>query len=187
MVDSLYDGCNLVAYASGYITDTDNSTKYLFANAISDGINYNIKCNTIGHLESWSSGTVTFTGGIASYSFDAQSKIFGSNGTSSGEFYAGDANQDGAIDGADISEIDNDVFLSSVSSGWLATDLNYDGMVDATDLTICDNNVISGRVVMPGCSAKNPFNESEKKIKNNPERVKINNNVKSMFKEVIGN
>ena len=52
--------------------------------------------------------------------------------------YSGDVNQDGTIDGSDLSAIDNDAAL--FSSGYIVTDLNGDNLVDASDLLIADNN-----------------------------------------------
>jgi hypothetical protein len=52
--------------------------------------------------------------------------------------YSGDANQDGTVDGTDMSMIDNDAYY--FVSGYVATDLTGDEFVDATDFAIADNN-----------------------------------------------
>ena len=53
-------------------------------------------------------------------------------------FYAGDVNQDGSVDTADMSPVDNDANI--FAGGYLVTDINGDGMVDTGDMTIVDNN-----------------------------------------------
>jgi len=58
----------------------------------------------------------------------------------------GDVNQDGIIDGNDLSLIDNDA--SNFVTGYVATDLNGDLFVDAADLSIVDNNSINAIVVI---------------------------------------
>lgn len=52
--------------------------------------------------------------------------------------YSGDVNQDGVIDIADGSLIDNDAF--NFASGYLATDINGDGIIDVADGVFADNN-----------------------------------------------
>ena len=61
-------------------------------------------------------------------------------------FYSGDVNQDGIIDAADISAIDNDATYSV--SGYVNTDLNGDNFVDAGDMSIADNNVTFGVIAI---------------------------------------
>ncbi|MBK8382791.1 MAG: hypothetical protein IPL16_13075 [Ignavibacteria bacterium] len=95
VIVALYDGtCTFVDYACGYITDTDNSPKFIFASAVANGTAYSLQCLTATHLESWSAGTATFTAGAGSYVFNSPASIFGSNGTASGEFFAAGVNQD---------------------------------------------------------------------------------------------
>jgi hypothetical protein len=53
-------------------------------------------------------------------------------------FYAGDVNQDYAVDGSDLAMIDNDAYI--FVSGYLASDLNGDYFVDASDYALADNN-----------------------------------------------
>ena len=52
--------------------------------------------------------------------------------------YSGDINQDGYIDGSDVSLVDNDVLISA--SGYLNTDLSGDNFTDVNDLSLVDNN-----------------------------------------------
>ena len=81
-------------------------------------------------LETWSkTGGEAITKGIfASYDFtSAQSQGYGNNLVLTGSywlFYSGDVNNDGSIDGTDLSEIDNDAF--NFESGYRVTDVNGD-------------------------------------------------------------
>ncbi|MBK6505797.1 MAG: hypothetical protein IPG02_09040 [Ignavibacteria bacterium] len=52
--------------------------------------------------------------------------------------YSGDVDQEGTIDAADVSMIDNAALL--FTSGYVKTDLTGDNFVDATDFAIADNN-----------------------------------------------
>jgi len=52
--------------------------------------------------------------------------------------YTGDVNQDGQVDTADMSLVDND--SAGFNTGYLTTDINGDGIVDTADMTYVDNN-----------------------------------------------
>jgi hypothetical protein len=52
--------------------------------------------------------------------------------------YGGDVSQDGFIDTADMTPVDNDSF--NYLSGYLNSDTNGDGVVDTGDMTMVDNN-----------------------------------------------
>ena len=95
-------------------------------------------------IETWSkSGGESFTQGIKSnYDFTTmQSQGYGNNLIYKSPYwclYSGDVNQDGSIDGSDLSIIDNDA--TNFETGYRVTDINGDGIVDGTDLAIADNN-----------------------------------------------
>jgi hypothetical protein len=55
--------------------------------------------------------------------------------------YSGDVNQDGVIDAADLSLIDNASF--NFVTGYATPDVNGDNIVDATDASIGDNNAFN--------------------------------------------
>lgn len=102
----------------------------------------------IGHrnsVETWSSAPVSFSGSTVGYNFtDAASRAFGNNlKLMSGKYviYSGDVNQDGVVDSADMTPVDNDAAV--YSSGYLATDVNGDGIIDTADMTLLDNNSAS--------------------------------------------
>ncbi len=93
-------------------------------------------------LETTSAIPVSFSGQAIYYSFDLPVDVYGGNllPTSDGRFviFSGDVNQDGLIDTADFSPIDNDA--SNFATGYLQTDVTCDGIIDTGDMTIVDNN-----------------------------------------------
>lgn len=95
-------------------------------------------------IETWSSSAVAFgSSGTISYDFTtAATKAYGSNLTLNGTVYTvwcGDKNQDGVIDGGDMSDIDN-ASKPPALQGYNPEDLNGDGVVDGSDMTLVDNN-----------------------------------------------
>ncbi|MBK6966695.1 MAG: hypothetical protein IPH20_23065 [Bacteroidales bacterium] len=93
-------------------------------------------------LETVSSVPVSMSSGSVSYSFDAPSKVYGGNLLQmiTGEYvvFGGDVNQDGIVDTADMTPVDNDA--AGFISGYNSNDVNGDGIVDTADMTIVDNN-----------------------------------------------
>ncbi|MFZ1323355.1 MAG: LamG-like jellyroll fold domain-containing protein [Ignavibacteria bacterium] len=98
-------------------------------------------------IETWSSTVITFDHFTkqSSYNFsNLQTAAFGNNITQVDAspvrfaFFSGDVNQDGTIDLADGSLIDNDAF--NFESGYMPTDVNGDGFVDVADGVFADNN-----------------------------------------------
>jgi len=95
-------------------------------------------------IETWSkAGGESYTfGGTLNYNFtSSNTQAFGNNLKLVGTkycIYSGDVNQDGTIEGADLSEIDNSasIFLT----GYVSTDCNGDKFVDGSDALIADNN-----------------------------------------------
>lgn len=121
--------------------DSTGNASADFANAPSG--NYFIQTIHRNALETWSSIQQSFTrGNILNFDFTgSQTQAFGNNLVlKNGEwcFYSGDVNQDGTIDLADGSLIDNDAF--NFASGYLLTDLNGDGVIDLADAVFADNN-----------------------------------------------
>ena len=104
--------------------------------------NYYITIRHRNSIETTSSGPVSFTGNNISYDFStAASQAYGNNLKNTGGFFVifgGDVNQDGSVDTADMTPVDNDA--SAFATGYLATDVNGDGTVDTGDMTIIDNN-----------------------------------------------
>ena len=94
------------------------------------------------HVLTTTSSPVSFNSSIVSYTFDAPGKAYGNNMLLMIDgkyvFYAGDSNQDGLVDGSDLSEIEN-LAIDAVA-GYLPEDINGDGLVDGSDLSIAGNN-----------------------------------------------
>ncbi len=176
---ALYDGCTIVDYATGYIDYGSSTEEYFFSNAIVNNTTaYRHQCLTATNEESWSSGTVLFTPD-ASYNFATASDIFGSNGTPDGKFYAADVNQDGVIDGSDMSLVENDA-LASVNRCRVATDINGDEIIDASDQAFVDINSSFGYSTVTPCTLS-PSSATDKISMNlkNVKRVKLNSDKKA--------
>jgi endonuclease I len=97
-------------------------------------------------IETWSNLPVAFShGSIMSYDFtSAQGNAYANNTVlKNGKYclYTGDINQDGTVDGLDLSVIDNDAF--TFQSGYVISDLNGDGIADASDASLADNNAFN--------------------------------------------
>ncbi len=94
-------------------------------------------------IETWSALPVSLqTGDHLNYDFtsSASQSFAGNTVLKLGRYciYSGDANQDGFVDGTDLTLADNDALLGV--TGYVSTDFNGDGTVDGTDLLIADNN-----------------------------------------------
>ncbi len=126
------------------IAGQGTANSFTFINA-GDGIGYYLAVKHRNSIETWSGSTPSFTSGSLSYDFtSAAAQAFGSNQVLVGSdysFYTGDPNQDGTVDGADNSLIDNDAF--NFVSGYVPTDLNGDLSTDGTDATFSDNNAFN--------------------------------------------
>ncbi len=134
----------VVDTATGYLSPT-GTVSVNFPKAL-NGVNYYIVVRHRNSVETWSkSGGEMFTSGALNYDFTtAASQAFGSNMTLvSGKysFYTGDVNQDGFVDAADASLIDNDAF--GFVTGYVNTDLNCDSTVDGTDALYASNNAFN--------------------------------------------
>lgn len=102
-------------------------------------------------IETWNGNPVPFGSGSVSYNFtSAAGQAYGNNlKLISGKYviYSGDVNQDGNVDTADLSPIDNDSY--NFLTGYRSTDINGDGVIDTGDMTIVDNNaaIYIGKIV----------------------------------------
>ena len=140
----LHDASNYstVVYSLDSINLPQSGTA-LFTVPASYSGSYYIAVRHRNSIETVSSSPVSFAGTMISYNFTtADSQAFGSNlqflNTGIYGVFSGDSNGDGAVDGLDMIEIDNDA--AGFNSGYLVTDLNGDGAVDALDLIMVDNN-----------------------------------------------
>lgn len=92
-------------------------------------------------LETTTSLSVLFTASLITQSFGAPLNIYDGNLKLIGGhylIYGGDVNQDGIVDGSDMSIVQNDVNLAS--SGYLSDDCNGDGLIDGSDMSLVQNN-----------------------------------------------
>jgi len=113
-----------------------------FFNSASSGTYY-IVVKHRNSLETWSNSGLVFTaGGEMDYDFTAAvSQAYGNNMILKGSkycIYSGDINQDGTIDGSDLSLVDN--ASNNFLSGYVREDCNGDMFVDGSDASIADNN-----------------------------------------------
>ena len=96
-------------------------------------------------IRTWSKPFVPIVNDSIVYDFTtAASQAYGSNMIQKGArwcIYSGDVNQNGCIDGSDISDVDNDVF--NFVTGYVNTDVNGDNVANALDLGIVDNNTFN--------------------------------------------
>jgi len=85
---------------------------------------------------------VPFTTPQVDYSFDIVGKAFGNNMALMPDgwyaLYGGDVNQDGIVDTADMTPVDNG--SAAYLSGYRNPDANGDGIIDTADMTLVDNN-----------------------------------------------
>lgn len=105
-------------------------------------VNYFLNVRHRNSIQVWSSeGTLMFNDYEMSYDFSSDSsKAFGNilkmiNGRA--YMYTGDVNQDGSVEGIDLSIIDN-AATGTISNN--VTDLNGDGVTDGSDIIIAENN-----------------------------------------------
>lgn len=141
--------------ASSIIDSLNFSGLFIFPNAPS-GTYYYLVAKHFNCIETWSGGGVFLnrdTYSIFNYDFTYSiNSSYGGNEILKGEkycIYSGDADQNGVIDIADYSAVDNDAF--NVTEGLrIHTDLTGDNIVDLHDMQIIDNNVRNFiRVITP--------------------------------------
>ncbi|HMS64591.1 MAG TPA: peptidoglycan DD-metalloendopeptidase family protein [Ignavibacteria bacterium] len=94
-------------------------------------------------IETWSKTSQQFINGFPiDYDFTtSKTKAYGDNlKLKSGEYclYSGDTNQDGIVDGADVSRVENET--EGFHALYTAADLDGDQSVDASDISIVENN-----------------------------------------------
>jgi len=136
-------GFPIVAIAEGKSDSLGNVT-VIFKEPISNTDSYYIVVKSRNSIETWSKSGGEVWGASTTLNYDfttAAPQAFGSNMVfKCGKWciYSGDVNQDGVVDGTDLSLIDNDA--ANFVQGYVPTDLNCDGIVDGSDAAIADNN-----------------------------------------------
>lgn len=130
--------------AKGIIDANTFTGSFTITNAATG--NYFIQTRHRNTIETWSGSAVNYiSGSTINYDFTyAAAQAFGNNilqiDSSPLRFgiYSGDVNQDGVVDLADGSQIDNDAL--NFASGYLSTDVNGDNVTDLADAVFADNN-----------------------------------------------
>jgi len=118
-------------------------------NNLADSISglYYVVVKTRNSMETWSNEPINIQGcgPIVCNFTSAASQAYGNNlklmGGGVYAIYAGDANQDGLVDGGDMALIDNATI--AVRIGYYPEDVNGDGLVDGSDMAIIDNNSVA--------------------------------------------
>ena len=111
--------------------------------------NYYIVIKHQNSIKTWSTLPVSFSLSIINYDFtNSISKAYGNNliqiATGKYAIYTGDVNQDGLVDGSDMS--DTEIENNNFTTGYVVTDVNGDGLVDGSDMSIVEianNNFVS--------------------------------------------
>jgi len=134
---------SIVDSAKGYLNSVGEGT-FNFTSA-NNATSYYLVIKHRNSIETWSALGKSFAASLLIYNFtSASAQAYGNNLVQVDNsplryaIYGGDVNQDGTIEAADLSAVDNDAF--NLVSGYLNTDLNGDNFVDASDLSIVDNN-----------------------------------------------
>ncbi|MBK9356365.1 MAG: fibronectin type III domain-containing protein [Bacteroidales bacterium] len=141
----LHDAGDYSILATPAFTDIPLSTS---GNATVTGIpstlsgDYRITIKHRNHIETTTADAVPFNVSVISQNFDDPSEVFGGNLLLMYDMgyaiFGGDITQEGAVDGADVTEFDNDQFNFVV--GYVPSDIDGNGSVDSGDGTIIDNN-----------------------------------------------
>ncbi len=127
------------------LLNSSGESSIQFSNAL-NGTPYYLVIKHRNSIETWSSTTIQFTSGFASYDFTtAQNKAYGNNlKFINGKWciYSGDVNQDGFVNSIDMNLIFNDNVNGT--SGYVNTDLNNDYLTEIYDLYLVFINNLAG-------------------------------------------
>jgi hypothetical protein len=129
-----------VIYTANDIDLSTTGTATVVIPGIYNG-SYYITVKHRNSIETTTATAVLFGTPVVTRSYALAANVFGGNlKLISGHYliYAGDVNQDGIVDGSDMSFIQNDTNLAS--SGYLYDDCNGDGLIDGSDMSIAQNN-----------------------------------------------
>ena len=131
---------NIIYTATNVSLNTNGTASFTLPSSYNG--NYYVTIRQRNHILTATAFPVSFNTSTVNFNFDLPGKAFGSNlgMMIDGKyvFYAGDVNQDGLVDGTDLSDIDNRSTVAA--SGYLPEDVNGDGLIDGSDLSITGNN-----------------------------------------------
>jgi len=109
---------------------------------VSNATDYYLVLRHRNSVETWSGSPVRFSADVLNYDFTTTaSQAYGNNLILKGTkycIYSGDVDQNGFIDGADLSIVDNDA--ANFVVGYVPSDVTGNNIVDGLDLLIVDNN-----------------------------------------------
>ncbi len=140
----LHDATTYATLAAPAYTDVELSTTGTASLTIDASLNgnYYVTIKNHSHLETVSSTAVSFAGSLIYQSFGTPDDIYAGNlllmADNGYAIICGDVNQDGIVDGGDMSVIENDT--NNAASGYLPDDCNGDGVIDGSDMAIVENN-----------------------------------------------
>jgi len=109
---------------------------------VSNATDYYLVLRHRNSVETWSGSPVRFSADVLNYNFTSTaSQAYGNNLILKGTkycIYSGDVDQNGIIDGVDLSIVDNDA--ANFTVGYVPSDVTGNNIVDGLDLLIVDNN-----------------------------------------------
>lgn len=159
--------------ASEILIDKNSMTATANFDIAESGTYYIVLKHSNG-LEIWSKeGGESLTAGIVNeFDFTASGNAYGDNQYDNGKYrlmYSGDVDQNGVIDGEDLSRVDNAVASFATDD---PSDLNGDGWVDGSDLIIAEENsakfiTVSSPAGSEGESTSSEWKHADKVIGNN--------------------
>ena len=131
---------SIVSSAYSVNLNTDGTATTIIPSAYNGS--YYIAIKSRNHIETWTSSPISFASSPINVNFSAsQNSAYSNNLKIIGNkfcIFAGDLNQDGTVDGFDLTLLSNKAVL--FNTGYIPEDLNGDGIVDALDIIMLDNN-----------------------------------------------
>ena len=127
------------------VLSIDGNGQFSFT-GLNSGSSYYVIVRHRNSLETWSSGTISFTNSIASFDFTTSStQAFGNNLKNvNGDYciFSGDVSgnaglQDGVVDGYDFDSIESEA--ATFQTGYRTADLNGDRIVESVDYSFIEN------------------------------------------------
>lgn len=172
----LVDSCNGTLNSAG-------KGIFEFPNA-ANGTPYFIVVKHRNSIETWSAAGETFTSNSLAYDFTTSAnKAYGNNLIQKGNkfcIFSGDVNQDGSIESADLSLIDNDA--ANLLTGYVQSDINGDSVIDGNDALIAGNNAdLYIIVINPLLSFRPSFFQNSKTISVRSNYIELHDNYPNPF------
>ncbi|MBK8550012.1 MAG: SBBP repeat-containing protein [Ignavibacteria bacterium] len=136
---------NTVDSSKGVMSSSGTGV-FLFSNAV-NGVNYFISVKHRNSIETWSSSSIGFSSGTATFNFaTVVTQAYGNNmiqvdlSPLRHAFYSGDNNQDGFVNLTDVIDVYN--AAGNFVTGYKSSDMSGDNLTDLTDVLITNNNSV---------------------------------------------